>query len=191
MNGDLAQIFGGGFDSNSVEPQGDFEVMPPGKYPVLIEAAEVKQTKAGTGVYLKLTFSVLDGKYKNCKLFENINIQNPNQQCVEIGLRTLAALGLAISVANISDTSQLLNKTCLASVKVAKDQAGNEQNQIRTFASLAGYEWVNQPAQQSNVGVMPFTQYTPPSAQRKPPQAQQVPPTLPQANGASKPPWMR
>jgi hypothetical protein len=128
---DLQQIFGGGFDTNSVEPQEDFEVLPPGKYPVLIEKAEVKQTKVGTGNYLALKLSILDGPGKNRKLFDNINIANPSTQCVEIGLRCLAALGQAIGLTAISDTAQLVNKTCVAHVKVK----GN-CNEIRTYSAL-------------------------------------------------------
>ncbi len=41
----LAAIFGAGFDTNTVEPQGDFEVIPPGKVPVVIDKSEVKLTK--------------------------------------------------------------------------------------------------------------------------------------------------
>jgi len=129
---DLQSVFGNsGFDTNSVEPQSDFEVLPPGKYPVLIEKAEVKQTKAGTGHYISLCLCVLDGPAKNRKLFDNINIQNPSQQCVDIGLRQLAALGQAIGLTCVNDTNQLVNKACLAHVKVKDDR-----NEVRTYSKL-------------------------------------------------------
>ncbi len=128
----LAVIFGAGFDTNTVEPQGDFEVIPPDKYPVSIDKAEVVETKKGDGYYLKVCMTVLDGKYRNRKLWDNINIQNPSQVCVEIGLRQLSALGKATGVRYVSDENQFLRKTCIAHVKV-KD----EQNEIRTYSAMS------------------------------------------------------
>lgn len=132
MSNGLAGFFGDeGFDPYSIEPQKDFEPISPGKYPVLIEAAECKQTKAGNGFYLKLTLSVLDGQHKGRKVWDNINIENPSAQCVEIGLKTLAALGQAIGIPKLKDESQLLNQVAIAHVKV-KDG----QNSVRTYSSV-------------------------------------------------------
>jgi hypothetical protein len=182
----LQQIFGGGFDTNSVEPQGDFEVLPPDKYPVLIEKAEVRQTKSGTGYYIALCLSILDGPGKNRKLFDNINIANPSTQCVDIGLRTLAALGQAIGLTAISDTNQLVNKTCLAHVKVKDDR-----NEIRTYSTLTQNP---NPAPYANNSGYPIGQPNFQTKTNEPnPQANQArlaeaanPPST-----GNKPPWMR
>ncbi len=128
----LAAIFGAGFDTNTVEPQGDFEVIPPGKYPVSIDKSEVKQTKKQDGHYLEVAMTVLDGEFRNRKLWDRINIQNPSKQCTEIGRRKLSALGRATGVTYISNENQFLGKTCMAHVKV-KD----EQNEIRTYSATA------------------------------------------------------
>ena len=133
MNNDLANFLGGaGFDPRSVEPQSDFEAIPPGKYIVLIEEAEVKQTKAGNGHYINLRLSVIEGPHKNRKVFDNINIDNPSAQCVEIGLRSLSALGLALGLNAITDTAQLLNRIVTAHIKVKDDQ-----NSVRTYSAAA------------------------------------------------------
>ncbi len=129
----LAAIFGAGFDVNTVEPQKDFDLIPPGKYPVSIDKAEVLQTRKGDGYYLKVCMTVLDGQYRNRKLWDNINIQNPSQQCTTIGLGELSALGRATGVTYVSDENQFLGKTCMAHVKV-KD----EQNEIRTYSASTG-----------------------------------------------------
>ncbi len=131
---DLSDLFGGvGFDPSTVDPQTDFAVIPPGKYSVLIERAEVKVTKKGTGHLISLEMKVLDGQFIGRKVFDNINIQNPSQQCVEIGMRTLSALGRALGLQTITDTSQLLNQVVVAHVKV-KD----EQNSVRTYSAAGG-----------------------------------------------------
>ena len=178
---DLQQLFGNnGFDTGSVEPQGDFPVLPPGNYPVLIENAEVKATKKGDGHYIKLTMSVVDGPYKNRKLWDQINIQNPGQQCVEIGLRCLAALGQAIGLASINATEQLLDQVCIAHVKV-KDG----QNQIRTYSALT-------PAAVPNIPQVPLVMQ-PPTAQQPPQAIQQQPQQgfIPGTSAGPKPPWVK
>ncbi len=127
----LAAIFGAGFDIDSVEPQGDFDTIPPGKYPVVIDKAEVKQTKKGDGSYVKFTMTVLDGPYRNRKLWPMINIANPEPTCVKIGLGQLSALGRATGITYVSDENQFLGKTCIAHVKVKE-----EQNEIRTYSAM-------------------------------------------------------
>lgn len=132
---DLSAFFGqAAFDTNSVEAQGDYEVLPAGKYLVLVEKAEVRPTKANTGHYIYLEMKILDGKFKGMKVFDRINIDNPNQKCVEIGQRCLAALGKAVGLQAVSDTNQLLNKTVTTHVKVK-----NEQNEVRTYSAATAY----------------------------------------------------
>jgi len=54
-----------GFDANNVEPSGDFEPIPAGKYLAIITDSEMKPTKNGNGSYLELTFQVIEGPCKN------------------------------------------------------------------------------------------------------------------------------
>jgi hypothetical protein len=190
---DLQQLFGvPGFDTHSVNPQTDFAAIPPGKYPVIVEKAEVKQTKAGTGHYLEVQFSVLDGQCRNCKLWDRINVDNPNQQCVDIGLRSLSALGQSLGIANIQATEQLLNGVCIAHVKVK-----NEQNEIRTYSPLT-------PAAAPGIPQVPFVAppayiappaqvYVAPPVQQAPPQQNtaSMPGPINQPATAVKPPWAR
>jgi hypothetical protein len=188
---DLQPFFGGAFDSTSVPPAEDFPVLPPGDYPVLIESAEVKATKSKDGAYVKVKMSVVDGQFKGRELFDNINIHNPNQQCVEIGLRSLAALGQSVGLRHVADTDQLANKVCVAHVKV-KDN----QNVIRTYSSATptAAPAAPQPTYQPPASPVPGTypqqsggfapsQYQPPAQPTQPQQS--APPA------GNKPPWMR
>lgn len=127
----LAAIFGSGFDTNTVEPQGDFDLISPGKVPIVIDKSEVKQTKKQDGYYLELTMTITDGEYRNRKLWDKIHIQNPSQECVKWGLRKLSALGKATGVTYVSNENQFLRKTCMVHVTV-KD----EQNEIRTYSAM-------------------------------------------------------
>ena len=62
--GDLSAFFGqqgGAFDTHSVQPQEDLQYLPPGDYPVLVDKAEIKATKAGKGlVGADVVVTVLD-----------------------------------------------------------------------------------------------------------------------------------
>lgn len=187
-NGDLGFLGDNGFDPNAHEPQEDFVVLPPGKYPVMIEAAEVKQTKKGDGHYLELTMKVIDGPSVNRKLWDRINIDNPSQKCVEIGLRVLSALAKSTGLPAIQDTSQLVDKCCLASVKV-KDN----NNEVRTYlpiehAGQAGtvQQQCQAPPQQTQ---QPPAQQAPTAGQQAAPQQQAPPAQVPVGNpGFQQPP---
>lgn len=173
MNNDLANVFGGKpFDPSSVEPARDFDVLPPGEYPCLIESAEVKQTKAQTGYGLQLEFLVVDGPSKNRKLFPWINLQNPNSTCEEIGRREFAALCLAVGF-SATDTTQLIGKVVVAHVKV-KDG----QNDVRTYSA---------PTQASAPVQAPPVVATPPIATSAPVPAS-VAPQVPYSATAPVPP---
>lgn len=184
-NGDLGQIFGSAFDSNQYEPMKDYEPLPPGKYQVVVEKAEVKVTKAETGRYIKLEMLVVnDPKYNNRKLFDNINIFNPSTVCMEIGLRVLTALAQAANIPVVEDSSQLVGCNVVAHVKVGKDG----QNNIRTYsavqlgqsgASLQGHAPPQGPAQSALPRpIQQPARFVPPSVQPSP-QVVQSPPVAP------------
>ncbi|HUS88472.1 MAG TPA: DUF669 domain-containing protein [Desulfosporosinus sp.] len=176
----LTQVFGQGFNVNSVEPQSDFDVLPPGKYPVIIDKAEVLQTKKRDGAYLKVKMTILEGPEKNRKLWDNINIANPSAKCVEIGLSELSALGRACGITVVSSEDQFLGKTCVACVKV-KDG----QNEIRTYKRI-GEPDVAEPVTQQPVQnwTQPPTQYSQPPTQTPTNVASSKPAT-------AKPPWAK
>lgn len=125
-NGDF-NIFGDdGFDSEGTEPSVGFGLLNPGKYPVQIEKAEVRDTKAGTGQYLWFQFTVLDGPGKNQKLWAILNLQNPSEVAMKIARADLAAICRACDVVNPKHPDMLLGKWCWVQVKIKDGQ--NEIN---------------------------------------------------------------
>lgn len=130
---------GGNFDATGVEPKQDFETLPPGEYPVVIVKSEMKPTKAGTGKYLEIEMDVADGPMKGRKVWDRLNLQNPNAQAVEIANRTLAAICHAVGVMNVSDSEQLHARPMIAVVKVkpADGQYG-PSNEVSTYKPLGG-----------------------------------------------------
>lgn len=133
--GNITALFGGQpFDPNAHEPSKDFEVLPPDKYTCLIESAELKPTHRRDGQYIKVSLSVVEGSHKKRKLFDNINIQNPNEDCQRMGIAQLSALGRAAQCYPVDDTADLINKVVVAVVKVKKRKdTGADVNDIRTY----------------------------------------------------------
>lgn len=80
-----------GFDFKSVESETrDFKPMPQGEYMLEVLEAEKKQTKAGTGAYIKFKFKVVSPeKYNKRYVWDNVNVLNPNKDAQEIGLSRL------------------------------------------------------------------------------------------------------
>ena len=138
----MAQL-GTTFDANTVAPQTPFETIPPGKYTVQITQSEMKATKSGDGQYLWLELEILDGEYHGRKLFDRLNIVNPNPQAVEIAQRALSAICHATGQLSVSDSEQLHFKPMIATVRVrpGRTENGNTfdaSNEIRGYGPVNG-----------------------------------------------------
>ncbi|MBY0490667.1 MAG: DUF669 domain-containing protein [Gemmatimonadaceae bacterium] len=129
--------FGGEFDATTVEPTTPMDVLPDGDYPVLIEASEWRKTKKGDGAFLELTHVVCDGPMKGRKLWDRLNLQNPNTQAVEIAQRTLSAICHATGVLKVTDSAQLHNIPVLARVVVKQGERG-PMNEIKGYKKFDG-----------------------------------------------------
>jgi hypothetical protein len=81
--------FGQTFYTAQLPKETTREALPAGVYISLLDKAEIKTTKAGDGQYIDCQFRVVDGQHKGRSFFDKINISNPSQQAVEIGLARL------------------------------------------------------------------------------------------------------
>jgi len=124
--------FGTTFDASQVEPNTPYEALPAGKYLVQIIASEMRPTKDGMGQYLYLELDVLEGPYAGRRLFDRLNLVNPNPEAVEFAKRTLSALCRAAGKLQVNDSEQLHLIPLLADVRVRppKGEYG-ESNSIR------------------------------------------------------------
>lgn len=130
------------FNSEEHEPRSGFDPLPAGKYKVVVTDSEEKPTKKGDGSYIQFTLEVIEGEYKGRKLWDRLNLNNPNPTAVEIAKSTLSALCRAAGVKHLKDTQQLHDLPVLAKVAAKMDQtAGEIRNEIK------GYEAALTPAQ--------------------------------------------
>jgi len=124
-----------GFDANNVEPAGDFEPIPAGKYLAVITDSEMKPTKAGTGSYLQLTFQVIDGEYRNRLLWARLNLDNPNDTARKIAQGELSAICRAVGVMSPTDSVELHNLPLVIHVRCKKrTDTGEIVNEVKGYA---------------------------------------------------------
>ncbi len=145
-NGDINNVLGNDFDPSQYDDN-QFGTIPAGWYPVEIESAELKQTKRGDGYYLNIRFNIIGEQYNGRKLFDRINLQNPNQKATEIGQAQLATLAKACGLPVVKDSDELLGKTCEARVKVTQDEQYGEDNEVTTYRATGEGQQGNTPSQ--------------------------------------------
>ncbi|MBF0400243.1 MAG: DUF669 domain-containing protein [Magnetococcales bacterium] len=139
----MAQL-GGTFDATQVDPNQPHETLPPGEYRVQIITSEMRATKAGTGQYLFMEMEVLDGAMVGKKLFDRLNLINPNRQAEEIAQRTLSAICHAVGRMQVSDSEELHFRPLV--VKVVVDKEG--YNTVKGYKAAANAGQVSQQAYQ-------------------------------------------
>jgi hypothetical protein len=163
----LANVFSGGFDPNTVEPQAPMDdgPLPAGVYTAEITGAEVKPLKSGNGTGLSLEFTVIDPEqYARRKVWQNLNIQHSNHQAEQIGQSQLSTLCRVLNIGKLTDSDQLFGQVVRIRTKIRP-----AQGEYGPRAEVAAYEQAGTSA---------------------PPQRQSAPTTAPAAAG-STPPWKR
>ena len=126
-----------GFNAADIEPNEPREPLPAGWYKAVIVESEEKATKAQTGSYLQLTMEVIEGDRQGRKVFERLNLNNPNKTAVEIAQRTLSGICRAIGVMTPRTSQDLHDKPLMVKVKVTPPRDGYEAgNEIAEYAPV-------------------------------------------------------
>lgn len=127
------------FDANNVDPQQAYDPLPAGEYVAAITESDMVATKSGTGEFLAMTLEVLEGPYQGRKLFDRLNLDNPNPKAVAIAQSTLSAICHAVGVLNVSDSQQLHDRPMLVKVKVKPADGQYEaSNEIKGYKATNG-----------------------------------------------------
>lgn len=95
--------------------------VPVGDYLARIVESDVKPTKAGTGITMPLVWQISDGEHGGRKIFENVNLKNPNAVAMQIGKKQLNSICDAIGVQlrpNDMDSLELHDRECWISVGI-------------------------------------------------------------------------
>ena len=114
---------------------GNFTPVPAGDYTVQITGSELKDTKDGSGQYVKAEFTVLGPAYQGRKIFQNYNIFNKNADAEQIGRAQLKSLTTAVGLDTLRDTDELIGRRAFVHVAVVPDKNGKygDQNRLSRY----------------------------------------------------------
>lgn len=127
-----------GFNAAEVEPTKPYEPLPAGWYKCVITETEERTNKAQTGSYLLVTLEVIEGDHKGDKVFDRLNLDNPNDKARDIAQRALSAICRAVGVMTPRQSQELHDKPLMVKVEVKPGENGyGPSNNIK------GYEAVN------------------------------------------------
>ncbi len=129
----------GAFNANEHDKMGDFSPIPAGEYLAQITKSELADTKAKTGKFLKLEFTIMQGEQKNKKVWARLNIVNPNPQAVEIAQKELATICAAVGLARITDSDELHMKPMMIKVAIKPGEGQYlDSNEIKNYSAAKG-----------------------------------------------------
>ena len=116
----------------------NFEPLPAGWYSATISQSELKDTKAGTGQYIKLRYDITGPTHQGRVVFGNLNIKNPNVKAEEIGRQQLGDIMRAIGLAKVTDTDQLIGGEIVIKLEIKQDETYGASNEVKGFKSASG-----------------------------------------------------
>ncbi len=130
------------FDASQVAPQEAVEALPPAWYTAQITESEMKENSLKTGHYLQLVLQIIDGQYKGRKIFDRLNLNNPNAQAVEIAYRQLSAIAHAVGVLKVADSQQLHGKPLQVRLKLRPATTTPDGKTYEASNDVSGYRAV-------------------------------------------------
>jgi hypothetical protein len=95
----------------------------------------MKDTKAGTGQYLQLTFDVVGGQHEGRKLWSRLNLVNPNATAVQIAERELSAICHCVGILVPQDSEELHDRPLIVDViQELNPMSGQQTNRIKGYS---------------------------------------------------------
>ena len=123
------------FDTDAVEPAtDDYSPIPEGTYDALIQGAEVKPTRDGTGKRLAVRLRITGPSHVGRVIFAGLNVVNRSEKAQEIGRRQLAELLRAVGLPGERDMAKLVDTECRIAVVIRPEQNGYPaSNDVKKF----------------------------------------------------------
>jgi len=153
-----------GFNPAEFADEDSFDPIPAGDYVARISDSEMRETRDGTGQYLKLTWEVIEGQHKGRLVWENLNLVNRNPTAAGIARKTLARICKACGLNRpVQDSSELHGKP--VKIKVVVRPASG---QYSASNDVRGHSQVVQGPAASTAATATFqaSEYAPPAWER-------------------------
>ncbi|BCM86867.1 DUF669 domain-containing protein [Methylobacterium indicum] len=130
---------GESIDVDTIEIDNNYEPLPAGEYMAQVADSDVVETKAGTGLILKLTFEVMDGPSAGRKVWLNLNYKNPNATAQRIAHEQIKQICDAVGFAgHLTDSEVLHYKPLRVRLTVKQDPEYGPRNEMKKFSAMAG-----------------------------------------------------
>jgi hypothetical protein len=115
-----------------------FEPIPNGKYPVVMEKCSYEISKSSGKPMWNTMWSVVEGQFEGRKLFMYISFSEKALPMTKTNISHFAPelLEGPFNPKTVADENVLIGKTCIARVKIEKDQSGEDRSVIKGL--LAG-----------------------------------------------------
>jgi hypothetical protein len=113
----------------------NFEPLPAGWYTAVVNAADIKVTKAGTGKYIAVRYDITGPTHQGRVVFGNLNIKNPNPTAEKIGREQLGEIMRAIGLATVQDTDQLIGGQLQIKLEIRESEQYGASNDVKGFKS--------------------------------------------------------
>ena len=126
------------YDVNAEELESSYDPVPAGQYNVIITESAYEDNKSKTGKILKLTYQIMEGPFKDKKIFENLNLIHSNKQAEEISRKAFNSIGVALGFNKVEDSVQLHNKMLTLDVIVKNSEEYGLQNSIKKHLAYDG-----------------------------------------------------
>jgi hypothetical protein len=117
---------------------GSYDPLPAGWYHANITQAELMNTKAGNGQYIKIRYDITGPSHQGRVVFGNLNIKNPNPKAEEIGRQQLGEIMRAIGIPRVTDTDQLIGGNLQIKLDIRESEQYGAQNEVKGFKAIAG-----------------------------------------------------
>ena len=103
---------------------------------MLVKAKKTESNNNPGNFYLAAQFKIISENFKNKVVFENINLENSNATCEEMGQAFLANLMIGAGVKTLEsmwDVTPLLNEPVDFTIKVEESDDYGDKNRIKEF----------------------------------------------------------
>ena len=114
----------------------NFEPLPAGWYSAVVNGADIKVTKAGTGKYIAVRYDITGPTHQGRVVFGNLNIKNANPTAEKIGREQLGEIMRAIGLATVQDTDQLVGGQLMIKLEIRESEQYGDSNDVKAFKSI-------------------------------------------------------
>ena len=120
-------------------------LVPDGWYQSVIEMADLRTTKDGTGKYISVRFSIIGPDYANRSVFANLNIVNKSIVAEAIGREELGKIMRSCGLETITDTDEIIGAPVEILVKSKKEVGYDDKNIVSDYRQISSKAPVDMP----------------------------------------------